>query len=151
MEGASSSIPKETGDGVGQDGLMIIPSADKCPGEAEFDLIVRPFGGSCGRCEGRSVPAIVLSTRRATGFADPRDLKRLMTRIEDILAKCNRSRIALCGVETLILWNDAARVREFLVRIDEEMRKRGTRGYLILREGSLTNEDLKMINEVLSR
>ena len=128
----------------------MIDSVDACLGDAEFDLIIRPFGSRCERCDGSAIPAITLSTRKGLGLADSRDLRTLTTMIEEHMSKGNRSRIGICGVETLLLWNDLARVREFLMRIDEEMQRRGVRGSLILKEDSLPNEDLRMIRETLS-
>jgi hypothetical protein len=74
-----------------------------------------------------------------------------MARIDELMCKGNCSRIGFCGVEALFLWNDSARVREFLIRINEDLRRRGARAFLMLREDSLPNEDMKMIKEITSR
>lgn len=151
MEGASYSISKESDDGEIQGGLTIISSIDGCLNEADFDLIIRPFGSACDRCSSGSTPVITLCTKSGPGLMDPRDLRMLMARIDELMCKGNSPRICLCGLEALLLWNDSARVREFLIGIDEDSRRRGARAFLMVREDSLLNEDLKMIKEILSR
>lgn len=151
MEGTSSSFSKESNDNEIQGGLTIISSIDGCQNEAGFDLIIRSFGSSCDRCNGGAAPVITLSTKRGPGLTDPRDLRMLTTRIDEHLCKGNCSRISICGVEALFLWSDSVRVREFLIGIDEDLRRRGARGFLVLHEDSLPNEDLKMIKEISSR
>jgi len=151
MEGAGFSISKQSDDEDYQGGLFVLDSVEECLGEIVFDTIIRPFGSRCERCDGRAIPVITLSTRKGAGFVDPRDLKKLTTMIEERISKGNRSRIGICGVEALLLWNDLPRVREFLMRIDEKMQRRGVRGSLILKEGSLPSEDLRMIRETLSQ
>jgi hypothetical protein len=151
MEGASSSISKESHDNDIQCGLIIISSVDGCQNGADFDLIIRSFGSACDRCSGGGAPMITLSTKRGPGLMDPRDLKMLLTRIDELMCKSNCSRVGLCGVETLLLWNDLARVREFLVGIDEDLKRRGARAFVMIREDSLPNDDLKMIKEIPSR
>ena len=151
MEGASSSISKESNDNEIQGGLTIISSIDGCPNEADFDLVIRSFGSACDRCNGGAAPVITLSTKRGPGLTDPRDLRMLTTKIDELICKDNCSRIGICGVEALFLWNDSARVREFLIGIDEDLKGRGARAFLMLREDSLLSEDLKMIKEIPSR
>jgi len=151
MEGAGSSISKESDDNDIQGGLTVVSSVDGCPNEADFDLIIRSFGSACDRCNGGAAPVITLSTKRGPGLMDPRDLRMLMARIDELMCKGNCSRIGICGVEALLLWNDSVRVREFLIGIDEDLKRKGARGFLVLREDSLPNEDLKMIKEIPSR
>ena len=151
MEGAGSSISKESHDNDIQGGLTVVSSVDGCPNEVDFDLIIRSFGSACDRCNGRAAPVITLSTKRGPGLTDPRDLRMLMARIDELMCKDNCSRVGICGVEALFLWNDSVRVREFLMGIDEDLRRRGARGFLVVREDSLPNEDLKIIKEISSR
>jgi hypothetical protein len=151
MEGAGSSISKESHDNDIQGGLTVVSSVDGCPNEADFDLIIRSFGSACDRCNGGAAPVITLSTKRGPGLMDPRDLRMLMARIDELMCKGNCSRIGICGVEALLLWNDSVRVREFLIGIDEDLKRKGARGFLVLREDSLPNEDLKIIKEIPSR
>jgi len=151
MEGSSSSVSSKSHDNGFNAGLTIISSIDNCPAGADFDLILRAFGSACGRCDDGGNQIITLSTKRGQGLADPRDLQRLTARIDDLTCVSNSSRVCICGVEALLLWNGSQQVREFLIRIDEDFKRRGARAFLVLREDALPIEDVRMIKEILSR
>lgn len=151
MEGSSSTFSKESDDSDIQSGLKVTSSIDGCPGEIGFDLIVRSFGNACDRCSFGSASVITLSTKSGPGLTDPRNLRMLRARIDELICKGNCLKIALCGIEILFLWNHSARVREFLTGLDEDSKRRGVRAYLMLREDSLPNDDLRMIKELQPR
>lgn len=150
MEGSSSSISSKMHDSDFHAGLAIVGSADSCPSDTDFDLMVKSFGNTCDRCDGTEAQIITLSTKRGPGLIDPRDLPRLTTRIGELMCKDNSSRLCICGVEALFLWNDSMRVKEFLIGIDEDFKRKGARAFLILREDALPIEDLRMLREIPS-
>jgi hypothetical protein len=151
MEGSSSSISSKSHDSDIQAGLAIISAIDSCPVFVDFDLILRSFGSTCNRCEGGEAQMVTLSTKSGPGLVDPRNLQRLAIKIDEYMDKGNLSKVCICGVEALFLWNGSEQVRKFLIGIDEDFKRRGARAFLALREDAFPIEDLRIMRDILSR
>jgi len=131
-------------------GLKVVSSPVCCTGDIDFDLVVKPIGRDCIFCGLDDANCLLIAASAHPGSIDPRNVEMLRDRISEFMDGNYCSKIAICGIENMLLWNGARKVAWILKQIDSMLRAKGVQGYLFLREDYISPEDSSIIFESFS-
>ena len=131
-------------------GLKVVSSPVCCTGDTDFDLVVKPIGRDCIFCGLEDTKCLLLAASDNPRAIDPRNAEMLREKISEFMDGNYCTRIAICGIENMLLWSGARKVAWILKQVDSMMRERGVRGSLFLRGDSISQEDASILQESLS-